>query len=155
MGGSTSTEDTNQQNTEDNSSFFGTLSDAMHLGQSMKCTWSSDDGSGTTYIKGDNVRTESTTDGITGYVIGTNDCTYIWEKGSSEGMMLCDTGSFAEDLEDDSDSSEWLDDNGDDTYFENEMDTDVECHAEIINDSLFTPPSEINFIDPLSSFMNF
>lgn len=139
-------------NMTDNS-FVGSLADALVLGQSMKCTWSSDAGEGISYIKGDHVRTESTVDGKTSYIVGDGECSYIWEDGTSQGMKFCLSSlpTGLDTMETDTSNTETSEPFGADQ----QPDVDVNCEKTSVSDDLFTPPSDVTFANPLEDFMNF
>lgn len=130
--------------------FSGSLQAALQLGKAMKCTWSTNEGDGITYVKGDNVRTESTADGKKGYIIGKDNCTYIWEDGASDGIQFCQdesttlTGGAADGSPASGDES-----------FDPDPGVDVDCRVQKVNDSMFEPPSNVNFSNPLEGLLNF
>lgn len=138
----------------DEETFSGSLQTALQLGKAMKCTWSSDEGEGVTYIKGDKVRTEATTDGETGYIIGNENCTYIWQEGESEGIEFCQDESTTltgEPVDEDDFTTNFGSDDG----FDPDPGVDVDCRVQKVDDSLFDPPSDINFTNPLEGLLNF
>ncbi|MFH1711886.1 MAG: hypothetical protein ABH846_01465 [Patescibacteria group bacterium] len=136
-------------------SWTGSLTDALQLGKSMKCTWSDDEGEGTSYIKGEKVYTETTYQGKTSYMIGDGECTYTWEEGASEGMEFCysaddfDVEADAEDYEDTDDYEDLM---GSEAGVD--MDIDMNCSPAVIKDSKFVPPSDVEFSDPFADLMD-
>lgn len=134
-----------------NGTFTGSLAAALQLGQSMKCTWSSDEGDGVTYIKQDKVRSEISADDHQSYVIGDGDCTYIWEDGQAEGFEFCTPADSMEGAED----AEAMDFDSPSSGMTNDADAvpddvDINCNVTSVSDAMFEPPSEVNFSNPFA-----
>lgn len=134
--------------------FTGSLAAALQLGQSMKCTWSSSEGDGVTYIKDEKVRSEITADGQQSYVIGDGDCTYIWEEGQPEGFEFCTPADSMEgaddaefvDFDTPSSSSSGMTNDADAVP----DDVDINCSVTNVSDAMFEPPSDVNFSNPFA-----
>lgn len=156
-GGQTETTPTSSDDTaptesvSDDGTFFGSLAAALQLGQSMKCTWSSDEGDGVTYIKDEKVRSEITADDHQSYVIGDGDCTYIWEDGQAEGFEFCTPADSMEGAED----AEAMDFDSPSSGMTNDADAvpddvDINCNVTNVSDAMFEPPSDVNFSNPFA-----
>lgn len=136
------------QQPQEQETFSGTLKEALGLEQSMRCVWSSEEGEGTTYIKGERMRTETAVNGDSGVVISDGSCTYIWEEGSVEGIEICLPEGFSESV-------------GDDALFETTEaegpapDVQVDCQVTNVSDDMFDPPANITFSNPFEDLFNF
>lgn len=132
--------------TGDNST--GVLEGALSFDKAMTCEWTSPDGSGTSYIKGEKVRTDVTASAGSSTILAVDDCAYIWEEGAADGLRFC----YSSDVE------------GDDPFgYENydeeiiasaegtdeDPDLDMNCRNTNLSDDLFVPPSNVNFSNPL------
>lgn len=131
----------------DSSSFTGGLAEALMLGKDMKCTWSSDEGEGITYLSNERVRTEVTENGETSIILGDDTCTYIWQENASEGFQFC----YEVDILESSEMEYEYDDTTGDTSTNNpfaadpDPGVDIHCETEKLSDDLFTPPMNITF----------
>jgi len=116
---------------EEGESFTGKLKDVVTRGVSMKCTVSTGDFSGTSYIKGRNVYSEMTQEGRESFMIMKDSCMWSWTKDESQGVKTC----FETDA--------WEQEEAGD------VPTDVEyrCAPTIFPDSKFNPPANVNFLD--------
>lgn len=136
-----------------NGSFVGNMADALKLGKSMKCTWSSDEGEGVSYIKGEKMYTETTTDGMTAFMVGDGECTYIWEEGKSDGAKFCLSGDDFAIGDFEVDDSEFEDKLGNQQGLEDagvDMDMDMNCRPANVKNSQFAVPSDVEFVDPFA-----
>lgn len=153
-GGTTNTNTNVDAETSASDSFTGSLAQALTLGQSMKCTWSSDIGEGISYIKGNHVRTESTVNDTTNYIVNDGDCSYIWEDGEVQGIKFC-TSSLPTDSTNPSEITSPSGATADSFAADQQPDVDVNCSATTINDDLFTPPADITFSNPFEDMFQF
>ena len=82
--GVTETTETAEEATEEGSegSIFGSLKEVLGAGASMRCTWSSPDGSGEVKAKGKKFHTEAQVSGMTAH--GISDGVYMYSWGSSQ-----------------------------------------------------------------------
>lgn len=130
--------------------FTGKLKDALTLGQSMKCTWKQDEGNfGTAYVKNQMVRTDVTADGKLAHSIIADNCTYVWEEGSTDGFKMCYEPT-EEEMEEMPDIEEM------EIPQEYEMqtpDVNYSCEPAIVSDSMFNPPAGVNFLSPEEMMM--
>jgi hypothetical protein len=126
--------------------FTGKLKDALTLGQSMKCTWSQDaDNFGTAYVKNEKVYSEVTSDGKKAFMIMADNCTYTWEEGATEGYEMCYEPVAMEEVTPPAGMS------GEEATAQQEMkapEVNYDCQPAVVSDSMFNPPSEVNFINP-------
>jgi len=125
--------------------FSGTLKEAISLGVGMKCTYNVEGNEYEGYVKGENYRgTMMTAEGKTGTVVVKDDCMWIWEEGDTEGLKICDTAIETE--EEDEVAGEggvWEQSSGGVG-----SETDYNCVPYAVSDAQFTPPANVNFLDP-------
>lgn len=117
-------------------SFAGSLANAMKLGKSFKCTATSNEGTSEVYVKGNKVRTESTISPFIA-IMDENKCMWMWENGKSQGTKLC----VPEEQKTPAQSSTPA------PQGQVKTDMNVECKATSISDSMFVPPSNVQFTD--------
>ncbi len=112
-------------------SFTGKLKEAVARGIPMKCTYSQEGTTGTSYIKGNKVYGEITGQGKTGYVVMVDKCMWSWNKGETQGIKMC----FEENV--------WEGEKG-----EGSVATEAEynCSPALVSDSQFNPPSNVKFL---------
>lgn len=145
--------------TEESSSnlFTGSLSGALALSQKMTCTWSAEEGVGTAYIDGEKFAMITTIDGRKSSMIGTDDCIFTWEMGGTEGIKMCNLDELATELNGSVTAgaeTEATSPNAQALAEELQVDAEVNCVAGIENESVFTPPANVTFIDPFAA-LNF
>lgn len=117
--------------------FTGKLKDALSLGQSMKCTWKIDeDNFATGYIKSNKIYSETNYEGKKMYSIVANNCVYSWEEGTDQGFKFCSEPGEPEEIEMPEEFS-W-----------ETPDIDYSCIPAVVSDTMFNPPTNINFISP-------
>lgn len=97
-------------------------------------------------MKDGNMFAETTFDDLTGYVITDGNCSYIWQDGKTDGVQICMEEDFSDDVSNMEQDVEDYSDTGLD------YDVQVDCNRTAISDDQFTPPSDINFINPLDLF---
>lgn len=133
---------------EGQESFTGKLKDALTLGQSMKCTWNQDaDNFGTAYIKDEKVRTDVTTDGKSAHSIMADNCTWVWEEGTTEGFKMCYEPTEMEEMEEVPEVVVGEEEIPEE-YSYQAPDIDYTCQPAVVSDSMFNPPTGVNFISP-------
>lgn len=127
------------------------LKDLLSAGIAQKCTFSTTDESGTsegvTYVSGGKVRADfsSTVEGkvVKSHMISDGKTNYIWTDGEKTGFKM--TVEQTSTTESDVPSSST------DTSVSSQVDlnekADYKCSAWIADDSLFTPPSDVEFQD--------
>lgn len=117
-------------------SFTGKIKDAFTRNIPLKCTYKKDDqNSATAYIKNKKYYAEIMTAGKSGYLILLDNCLWSWSKDEAQGVKMCFEPEEGEDI--------WTD-------MEKEQqsaDYDYNCSPSVVNDAVFTPPSNINFTD--------
>jgi len=123
-------------------SFTGTLKEAISLGVGMKCSYNVQGNEYEGYIKGEQYRgTMMTAEGKSGTVIVKDDCMWTWSEGDTEGLMICDTeteeGEEAEGF-----GGVWEESSG------TAGEVSYNCVPTAVSDSQFTPPANVNFLDP-------
>ncbi len=134
------------------------LKEILNLGQSAKCTYLSDYGEITSWIKGKKIRAEgdvfadSKENQGNGGMINDGEWLYLWNNQTQEGMKYKLTalnkqpGPSVTPGEKWQDPQVWAD--------EIEQKYQVKCEETIIDDEQFKPPSEVNFQDLTSVFEN-
>jgi hypothetical protein len=123
------------------------LKDALTLGKSVECTYTTEDGEVTTWVKGNKVRVEGVGMVPTGDkthkggMINDGEWIYIWGEEDKTGVKYqisaMETKKWEEDVEDLKDPEKWA--------TEAEEKYKVECKQTVVSDSKFTPPSGIEF----------
>lgn len=135
----------------DGESFLGTVEDLLSSGRTLTCTFSSEDEagetSGTVYVAGERVRgtfevATNTGEAFTSEMIRDGDYAYIWSSEQTQGtkMKLEEYEGDAMEADVDTPSSDQPFD------FDNEA-VDYQCRPWVANNSMFTPPSDIEFVD--------
>lgn len=130
-----------EQEGAEGQSFTGKLKDALQLGQSMKCTWKQDEANyATSYIKGDNIRTDVTAKGKLMHSIMKDNCTYSWEEGSTQGFKICFEPGTREAEEEVEAPEEYQEASGQTADF------DYQCSPTVVSDTMFNPPVAVKFL---------
>ena len=126
---------------EEDTSFSGTLKEAVARGVGMRCSYSIEGNEYEGYVKGQNYRGEvKDAEGRVGGVIIKDNCVWSWVEGESEGMKVC--------YEQDDETDIWED------TFEGAAESNLvyHCTPTVVSDTQFDPPADINFLD-LNSLM--
>ena len=113
--------------------FIGKIADALKVGTAMKCTWSEEDTSTIFHIKGGKLRGSVTTNGDEVEYILRENCMYYWGEEEGEGVKWCWPEAEAPNWEEQLQASA-----------ANAM---YNCQPATVSDSMFNPPSGINFMD--------
>jgi hypothetical protein len=117
------------------------LKAAIELGLSLKCSYTVNDITYEGYVKGKQWRGKVNMPqiGIAEVIINEDGCMYNWNETSKQGVKMCfDPAEMWE-------SEEW----GNEEYL---TDIEYKCSITAVDDSMFTPPSDITFIDPMGMF---
>jgi hypothetical protein len=140
-------EATTMENTTSSDTFTGTLKEAISRGVAMKCTYQVEGSEYEGYVKGNNYRGKvQTAEGETGEVIVKDNCMWSWSENQAQGVKTCiqetDAEDESEDIWDQPDSS---------------VDTSVNyrCVPATVTDAMFTPPTNIEFMDVDAMMENF
>ena len=134
---------------EEEEGFVGKLRDALTLGQSMKCTWERDENNfATSYIKDSKIRTEMTQAGEKTYSIMTDDCTYTWQEGETQGFKMCFEPEEGEEVEEVEEGEAVTPEE----IAAETPDYEYNCEPTIVPDSMFNPPTGVNFMS-MEQFM--
>ncbi len=136
------TQPTGQQQTA-GESFTGKIKDAFMKNIPLKCTYKKDDQNFSTgYLKNKKYYAEVTAAGKLGYIILVDNCMWAWNKDQADnGVKMCFAQQQGEDM--------W-------SSFESNQksaDFDYNCSPTVINDSIFTPPSNVKFTN-IDELMN-
>src|SRR4030043_164693 len=117
-------------------SFTGKICEAFTRPFPLKFTYKKDyHNFATAYIKNKKYYAELMTAGKSGYLILLDNCLWSWSKDEAQGVKMCFEPEEGEDI--------WTD-------MEKEQqssDMDYNCSPSVINDAVFTPPSNVNFTD--------
>lgn len=116
---------------QEGESFTGKLKDAVARGLPMKCTYTQDSTTGTSYIKGSKVYAEIAGQGKEGYIIMVDKCMWTWNKGESQGIKMC----FEENV--------W---EGEEGAGSAPTEAEYKCTPTIVSDSQFNPPANVKFM---------
>jgi len=133
------------------------LKDALIQGKSLKCTFTTDQGTMTSWIKGKKVRVEGamfeTGSGGNGGMINDGTSVYIWNDQDNQGTKfeIATLPSPQADNDQAQNSQQFKDVEkwADDAQSKYKMD----CKEEVVNDSQFIPPANITFQD-MSQIIN-
>jgi len=140
QGGTQQTQTTPSQTTGE--SFTGKIKDAFMRGIPLKCTYKKDDQNFSTgYLKNKKYYAEVMAAGKMGYIILVDNCMWAWNKDKADGVKMCFAQQQGEDM--------W-------SSFEanqKSADFDYNCSPAIVNDSIFTPPSNVKFAN-IDELMN-
>ncbi|MGD9129233.1 MAG: hypothetical protein PVJ09_01985 [Candidatus Woesebacteria bacterium] len=110
------------------------LKAAVDLGLTLKCTYVVNNASYEGYIKGRQWRgkVQNPNAGVSEVIIKEDGCMYSWNESSKQGVKMCfDPAEMWE---------------------QEETMTDVEykCKITIVDDSIFNPPSDVTYIEPMN-----
>lgn len=129
--------------------FSGTLVQAMKLGVPMKCDWQTNDGSGESYVKGNDVYITTTAQGKTGYMIKKGDCMWSWNDEQTQGLKICQEPEVGEEADED-----WTPDSGNFQAEGVDWSIQYKCRPDIFSGDRFEPPAGVEFLDMESMFKN-
>lgn len=126
--------------------FKGSMMAAAKLGIPFKCSYSVDgETQSEGYIKGKNYRGKAQAEkGKIVEMIMKDNCMWNWDEDTKEGVKFC--------LDTESEDSMW---NFDEEDLENmdmpegyePPDMEYDCRPAIVTDSMFTPPTDVKFVD--------
>ena len=115
------------------------LEEAVKKGAPLKCEWKKDESNyGTSWIKGENVYSEVTSEGKTYYSIAKEKCIWFWGGPLPQGTKTC-----VEEVNYDTPP-------GDPSAYQGEAsDAGVKysCGPDIFTDAKFSPPTDVNFVE--------
>ncbi len=121
---------------------FSSIKDAMSKSLSLKCEYQNVEGKSTTYVKGDKVRVITETTGAEAKIanlIFKDNKMWIWNNGEKEGFIF-EIDEQSVDKEDELSGQT----NKEELIEELEQYKD-KCSTTIIQDSMFSPPSDVTF----------
>lgn len=129
----------NQQTSQEQTqgeSFSGKIKDAFMKNIPLKCTYKMDDNNfGVGWIKSKRYYGEITASGKQGFVILVDNCLWTWDKEKAEGVKMCFDVEEGENIWDEMESQD------------NQFNDNYDCVPSVVNDAVFTPPSNIKFTD--------
>lgn len=140
------TKTTTMEEGSSSDTFVGSLKEAIGMGVAMKCTYEVEGNEYEGYIKGKNYRGKMVNaEGQTGEVIVKENCMWSWSENQAQGVKTCIAD---EDMEEEG---------GDIWDQPDTVDTSVnyKCLPTTVSDSMFTPPSDIQFLDIDEMMKNF
>ncbi len=132
---------TEQAKTESNN-LFSSIKDAMSKSLSLKCEYQGVEGKTTTYVKGEKVRVITETTGAEATIanlIFKDNKMWVWNEGEKEGFLFEIDNQDVDEQEDLSGQS-----NREEIIEELEQYKD-QCSTAVIQESMFTPPSDVTF----------
>ncbi|MFW6143549.1 MAG: hypothetical protein ACOC4Z_01305 [Patescibacteria group bacterium] len=134
-----------EQSTE-KETYSGTLETLINSGKSLKCTWSSEDTGGISWIEGEKIYAEVEAQGQTAKTIMKDNCIWSWAEGQETGVKNC-YSSF-EEMQQDMEGTQQTDTEEDQTAdVTNLTDIEYSCEATEIPTSKFAVPSNVSFIE--------
>jgi hypothetical protein len=113
---------------------------ALASGGSYKCTYTYEGGRSETRIKGNRYWSKSTAGGRTGYSVNDGEWVYIWSEGEKNGVKF--NIKEMEDMQEDAEEQGYTD-----IGEVADVAVDVDCRPDVISDSVFKPPTNIQFQD--------
>jgi len=117
-------------------SFTGKIKDAFMRNVPLKCTYQMDENnSGVGYLKNQKYYGEITSNGKITYVILADNCMWSWTKEETQGVKMCFEVEEGEDIWSDIEEGQQA------------AGYDYRCAPSLVNDAVFTPPSNIKFMD--------
>lgn len=122
----------------------GSLQKLLGMGKSLKCTWSAEEASGTSWIKNQNVYTEVQAQGQTSKTIMKDNCMWVWAEGQAQGVKSC-YQSF-EEMQEEA-TAEGTEDGQDTGSAAVAPNVNYNCVPASIADSKFNPPQDVQFMD--------
>lgn len=132
-----------QESSGQQEAITGSLKEMLGLGRSLKCSWSNDGGSGTTWVKNDMFYNEVTSEGQQARVIFKDDCMWSWQEGRTQGAKMCFSPEEAEEII----SGESEDSEAADTEASIPTDVEYSCQPANISDAKFDLPENVQFMD--------
>jgi len=123
-------------------SFTGKIKDAFMRNIPLRCTYKVDEKNfGVGWLKSKKYYGEITANGKLGYIILVDNCLWSWSKEQPQGVKMCFQPKEGEDI--------WTDIGKE----QQSSDVDYNCAPSVVNDAVFTPPSNIKFTD-IDALMN-
>lgn len=128
--------DTEQEAGKDN--YSGKLMKMVNLGIPLKCTFSQNDYSGTTWVKGKNFYSEISAEGQTSKIVFKDDCMWTWSDAQDQGVKMCFEPEEATDIF-----------SGEAEAGETNLPTDANfnCKPAVFTDAKFSVPGGVEFMD--------
>lgn len=125
-----------------NEEFSGTLAQAMKLGVPMKCVWQTNDGSGESFVKGEDMFLKTTMQGKNGYMIKKGDCIWSWDDSQKQGIKICQEATEAE-----ADDEAWTPETANFKAEGVDWSVEYKCRPDIFGADKLELPSDITFTD--------
>lgn len=143
---STTGSQTTEGQVEEKKSVFESIRDAMSKSLSLQCTYTVGDVKSVVYIKGKLIKSETEDKGQKYYAIIKDKKLWSWNDKNKQGIVF----DFSEI------QSKSLPGQKSDEDIINEVEQHKQnCKPTVLSDSMFNPPSDINFQDLSQMFKNF
>lgn len=148
---SSDSEDSSDQNEQEES-----IADLLDSNNNVQCTWDytdqGQDSTGKIYISNGKMRQDVTSGGEDLNIIYSGEDIYYWSEGTNQGFKL-----KSENLEEDIDANADAYTDYGDLYDNLDFDSNYnfDCDDWNVDNSLFTPPSDVEFIDFNNIFEQF
>jgi hypothetical protein len=135
---------------QDESTDMDTLKNIFQAGRSVQCTFSYDDTTtGTIYVSNSRMRGNFMTDGVEAHMIHDGEWTYSWSSAAPQGVkMKISPDELSDEASDNYDAEDF---NG---YVDPNVKADYDCDSWNPDNSMFTPPTDITFIDASQTMEN-
>ncbi len=136
-----------QQETDDQETMTGSLKRMLGLERSLKCSWSNEGGSGTTWVKNGMFYNEVTDGTQQARVIFKDDCMWSWQEGKAQGVKMCFSPEEADEIISGESSESQETDQQQATDESVPTDVQYNCRPATVSDAKFDPPEDIQFMD--------
>lgn len=117
--------------------FVGKIKEVVQKGVPMKCTYTQEGFTGTSYIQGKKMYSEVAQTGKVGYVIIKDNCMWSWSQGENQGVKMCYEEDFWEMSEEHTEEGKAA----------VPVEAEYRCTPAIFTDAKFNPPASVNFMD--------
>lgn len=142
LNSSSQDQSSNTNATDETSLAESTVSKLLGAGLAKKCTYSDASTSGTIYIATNNRMradyTSADSEGSSGSMILTDNKHYIWDSATKEGVMMSYDPSSTSGSSEESNDAQSVDMNQEYSF---------NCNIWMVDESLLTPPADVNFVD--------
>lgn len=125
--------------------FQGSLEMAVSRGIPVKCEWEDEGVKATTYIKGENIYSETLVEGATQYAIMKDNCTWTWDSTGEQALKFCSDETDYSDFDPAADMGEEVIDVEPNAPVETTA-PEYNCVPTTVSDSMFEPPADVEFM---------
>lgn len=131
-----------QTSSQKQEEFSGTLAQAMKLGVPMKCAWQTNDGSGESFVKGEDMYLKTTMQGRTGHMVKKGDCIWSWDDTQKQGVKFCQQPGETEEADE-----TWTPEAANFKAEGVDWSVEYQCRPDIFGADKFDLPSDVTFTD--------